>query len=199
MHSFDLAFGASPSGSFGIGITLEKVGHGPNMGLPIIKEVLPNGSAFAKLACGDVVISVNGQPLDKSASLKSSMQAIKGAGDSFVDVTVLRFHPVQFNDETLTFRLRRQPLQNLSPIIKRSPIQPTTFTSSPHSSFIGVRYMHIYAAHSSSSSICLPKWVLVTAFTRCAAGKLAHTKNRLSPRSSRSKAVTRQAEAAANG
>ena len=53
LHSFDLAFGASPSGSFGIGITLEKVGHGPNTGLPIIKEVLPNGRAFAR---GDSLI-----------------------------------------------------------------------------------------------------------------------------------------------
>ena len=169
MHSFDLAFGASTSGSFGIGITLEKVGHGPNMGLPIIKEVLPNGSAFAKLACGDVVISVNGQPLDKSASLKSSMQAIKGAGDSFVDVTVLRFHPVQFNDETLTFRLRRQPLQNLSPIIKRSPIQPTTFTSSPHSSFIGVR-IHAY--------ICRPFIILSHLSAKVGASDRLHTLRR---------------------
>jgi hypothetical protein len=139
LHSFDLAFGASPSGSFGIGITLEKVGHGPNTGLPIIKEVLPNGSAFAKLACGDVLISVNGQSLDKNALLKATMQAIKGAGDTFVDVTILRFHPVRFNDETLTFRLKRQPLQHLSPFKKRTVTLPTTFTTSPHSSFIGVR------------------------------------------------------------
>ena len=138
LHSFDLAFGASPSGSYGIGITLDKIGHGPNMGLPIIKEVLPNGSAFAKLACGDVVMSVNGLSLDKSNPLKSTMQIIKGAEDTFVDITVLRFHPAQFNDETLTFRLKRRPLRNLSPLIKRAPILPTTFTSTPHS-FAGVR------------------------------------------------------------
>jgi C-terminal processing protease CtpA/Prc len=139
LHSFDLAFGASPSGSFGIGITLEKVGHGPNMGLPIIKEVLSNGSAFAKLACGDVLLSIGGKAIDKNAPLKSTMQSIKGAGDTFVDVTILRFHPAQSHDETLTFRLKRQPLQNLSPFIKRTAMLPTTFSSSSQSSFIGVR------------------------------------------------------------
>lgn len=138
LHSVDLSFGASPTGSYGIGITLDKVGHGLNMGLPIIKEVLPNGSAFAKLACGDMVVSVNGILLDKSKPLKSTMQMIKGAEETFVDITVLRFHPVLSNDETLTFRLKRRPLQNLSPVIKRAPILPTTFTSSPRS-FAGVR------------------------------------------------------------
>jgi hypothetical protein len=138
LQNFDIAVGSSPSGSYGIGITLDKVAHGPNMGLPIIKEVLPNGSAFAKLACGDVLISVNGVRLEKNNPLKSTMLAIKGAEDTFVDITVLRFHPVQSNDETLTFRLKRRPLRNLSPLIKRAPILPTTFTSSPRS-FAGVR------------------------------------------------------------
>ena len=141
LHSFDLAFGASPSGSYGIGVTLDKVGHGPNTGLPTIKEVLPNGSAFSKLACGDVLISVNGQLLDKSAPLKTTMQTIKGAVDTFVDITILRFHPGQFSDETLTFRLKRQPLLNfnLSPSIKLPPPSSTSFYSSTQSTFVGVR------------------------------------------------------------
>ncbi len=67
------------------------------------------------------------------------MQTIKGAADTFVDITILRFHPGQFSDETLTFRLKRQPLLNLSPSIKLAPPSSSSFYSSDQSSFAGVR------------------------------------------------------------
>jgi len=145
LHSFDLAAKAvSPSASpitYGIGVTLDKVGHGPNLGLPVIKQVLPNGCAFAKLACGDVVISVNGVLFDKSTPLKAAMQLIKGADDTFVDVTILRFHPVQFSDERLTFRLKRQPLQKLSPVVPRPPPSSTFTSTSDAASYTGVNLL----------------------------------------------------------
>jgi hypothetical protein len=187
LHSFDLAFGASPSGSYGIGVTLDKVGHGPNTGLPTIKEVLPNGSAFSKLACGDVLISVSGQTIDKSAPLKTTMQTIKGTVDTFVDITILRFHPGQFSDETLTFRLKRQPLLNLSPSIKLAPPSSSSFYSSTQSTFTGVRTV-------CQSSFAQHRLLVTLAalHSLCSPGKLAHTTNRLSPGSSCSKAFIPQ-------
>jgi C-terminal processing protease CtpA/Prc len=129
------------------------------MGLPMIKEVLPNGSAFSKLACGDVIISVSGRSVHKNSPLKTTMESIKGGQGTFVDITVLRFHPVQFNDEALTFRLMRQPLRILSPSIKHPAPLPTTFSSSPRSSYTGVsalfRHLGTLARHHPPATLLL--------------------------------------------
>ena len=177
LHSFDLAKAASPStpaSTYGIGVTVDKVGHGPNVGLPVIKQVLPNGSAFAKLACGDVLTSVNGVLFSENTLLKTAMQLIRGAADTFVDVTILRFHPVQFNDERLTFRLKRQPLQKLSPVVPR-PSSSSTFTFNA-SSYTGVRrHRHVAGSHSLPQAASPTAHVTrVTSLTQCIAGQLAH-------------------------